>query len=302
MVLKVGIIGVGSVGGAIASRMVADGISRELVLIDTDMDRARAAAADLSHAAALGRDVKINAGNYRMINDANIVIISAGANQRIGQSRSDLVEKNAAVMIDIVPKIMSVADRRRIILIIATNPLDSMVTAAQKISRIPPARVIGTGTMLDSARLRFELSRHFDVSPTTIDAYVSGEHGDASIINWDAVSIDGISLAEFAARTRIPLTAKMRADIENRVRGAAMEIIKGRGATWDGIAAVTSDLATAIARDERRILPVSIVDPKFRVAYSVPRIVGQNGAGAGFLSNGLAPSIRSIQKTYRIIA
>lgn len=297
--MKIGIVGVGSVGGAIASCIVMDGIARELAIIDVDKKRLNAAALDLGHAATFGRGTKIISGGYGAIAGADIVIISAGANQKIGQSRTELVEQNAAVMIDVVPKIMSVADSARVILIVVSNPLDAMATAVQKLSGLPAARVIGTGTMLDSARVRYELARRLDVSPQSVDAYVSGEHGDTSVINWDSISIDGIPLAEFSARKTI--TAKTRADIERQVRGAAMEIIKGRGATWDGIAAATLDLVRCIDRDERRILPVSIVDAKSRVAYSIPRIVGCDGVIASFPQADISESIRAIKKTYEII-
>jgi L-lactate dehydrogenase len=293
--MKIGIIGVGSVGGAIASRIVAIEAAREIVLIDKDKARVRAAASDLSHAAAFGTGMKIYAGNYQNLKNADIVIISAGENQKIGQSRTDLAGKNAAVMADIVPKIMAITDK--ITLIVVSNPLDSMVMVARKISNLPDARVIGTGTMLDSARLRGELSHYLGVSPQSIDAHVLGEHGDSSVINWDLISIDGVSLADFTTQTKISLTAKIKSEIERNVRGAAMEIITGRGATWDGIAAATGDLVKCIANDERRVLPVSIFRNK--TAYSLPCIVGRNGVIASFPQRGLSASIRAIQKTYK---
>ncbi|MDR3208766.1 MAG: NAD(P)-binding domain-containing protein [Rickettsiales bacterium] len=295
--VKIGIIGAGSVGGAIASRIVADNLGRELVLIDTDAPRVRAAALDLSHAAAFGRGMKITAGKYENLGDADIVIISAGANQKTGQSRTELVERNAMVMLDVVPKIMSAADRKKIILIVVSNPLDSMVMAAQKISNLPAGRVIGTGTMLDTARLRHELSRRFNVSASAVDAYVLGEHGDSSVVNWTSARIGGLP----------PEVAdKRKREIEKRVRGAAMDIILGRGATWDGIAAAAADLVRCIANDERRILPVSIVDR--RVAYSMPRIVGAGGVSAtimpamdGSERAALRASIDAIKKNYEIV-
>jgi L-lactate dehydrogenase len=306
--MKIGIIGIGSVGGAIASRIVADKLANELVLIDRDSKRIRAAALDLSHAAAFGRGIKITAGNYRNLRDADVVIISAGANQKVGESRTDLVEKNAAVMLDVVPRIMEArkppifrraGDSSRgdnLILIVVSNPLDSMVMAVKKLSRLPASRVIGTGTMLDSARLRAELAARFDVAPANISAYVLGEHGDSSVINWA-----GANIGEFAK----PLAPKARKEIEARVRGAAYEIIQGRGATWDGIAAAAADLLRCIKNDERRALPVSIADG---AAHSLPRIVGRGGVVRTLSPKmddaerkALAASIRAIQKTYKII-
>jgi L-lactate dehydrogenase len=297
--MKIGIIGVGSVGGAIASRMVTENPARELVLIDKDAPRVKSAAADLTHAAAFGSGMKITVGKYGDLADANIAIIAAGANQKIGQSRTELVESNAAVMLDVVPKIMTAADKKKIILIVVSNPLDPMVMAVRKISGLPAGRVIGTGTMLDTARLRSELSRQFDVSPAAVGAYVLGEHGDTSIINWSGANIGGAPMP--------PMTDKKKKEIEGRVRGAAMEIIKGRGATWDGIAAATADLARCVINDERRVLPVSVADGK--AAYSMPRVVGANGARETIApamdaaeSAALRASIDAIRKTYEIIS
>jgi L-lactate dehydrogenase len=300
--MKVGIIGIGSVGSAIASRLQAVDIASEIVLIDTDTKRAQASAYDLSHASSFGGSRIIINGTYKNLADADIVIIAAGANQKIGESRSDLVEKNGMVMLDVVPKIMSVVDKKNIILLVVTNPLDSIVMAIQKISKLPESRVIGTGTMLDSARLRFELAKHFDISAQSIDGYVVGEHGDSSVIKWDTVSIDGVNLNEFVKQTKIPLNPKMKSDIESRVRNSAYEIINGRGATWDGIAASVVDLVKCIANDERRILPTSIVSQKDKAAYSLPRIIGKNGVISSFQVTNLSASIRAIRNTYKKIS
>jgi len=295
--MKIGIIGVGSVGGAIASRIVAEESASELVLFDTDKKRLRSAVLDLDHAAAFGGGVEISTG-YPAMKGADMVIISAGANQRIGESRSELVLKNAEVMRDVVPKIMAHADKKKIILIVVSNPLDSIVMTAQKISGLAPGRVIGTGTMLDSARFRAELSRRFKVSPKSVSSYVLGEHGDSAVLNWTSANIGGLPIQG--------VTAKEKTEIEGRVRGAAMEIIQGRGATWDGIAAATCALVRAIDNDERRILPVSIIEKG--VAYSLPRIVGREGVAATLPpvisadeKKALATSIKTIQKTYKAI-
>ena len=160
-----------------------------------------------------------------------------------------------------------------------TNPLDVMVMLAQKLSKLPASRVIGTGTMLDSARLKVILSRQLGVSTRSINAYVLGEHGDSSVVNWESISIGGIALDDFCKQTKISLPQTTRKTIEHRVRGAAYEIIRGRGATWDGIGAAVADLLHAIVNDEKRILTTSVVDGvgKSAVAMSMPRIVGENG-------------------------
>lgn len=279
--MKIAIIGVGSVGAAVATAVKNTGIAHEIVLYDTDGVRARAAAEDLGHAAAFSYDIKITAANnYRAIRGSEIVIIAAGANQKPGETRMDLLKKNANVIRDIVPRVMANVDKKNVKLIIVTNPLDVMVMLAQKLSKLPASRVIGTGTMLDSARLRVILSRTLSVSPQSINAYVLGEHGDSSVVAWTPATIGAIALDDFCKQTKTPLTANTRATIEHRVKTAAYEIIRGRGATWDGIAGAVADLIRSIANDENRILTISALDGvgAKSIAMSLPRVVGANGA------------------------
>ena len=279
--MKISIIGVGSVGSAIATAVKNTGLAHEIVLFDIDGVRARAAAEDLGHASAFSYDVKITAANnYRAIHGSEIVIISAGANQKPGETRMDLLNKNATVIRDVVPKIMANVDSKTVKLVIVTNPLDVMVMLAQKLSKLPTSRVIGTGTMLDSARLRVILARTLSVSPQSVNAYVLGEHGDSSVIAWKSATIGAIAIDDFCHQTQTPFTENTRATIEHRVKTAAYEIIRGRGATWDGIAGAVADLVRCIANDENRILTVSTVEGigKNSVAVSMPRIVGNMGA------------------------
>ncbi|MDR1206901.1 MAG: NAD(P)-binding domain-containing protein [Rickettsiales bacterium] len=276
--MKIGIVGLGSVGGAVATAAYNTGLIHEMVLIDRNPLRARAAAEDLGHAAAFGFDINIHSGGYRDLKGAEIVIIAAGQNQKIGESRTDLLKSNAAVIRDIVPQIMKNADADNIKLIVVTNPLDVMVMQTLEISGLSAGRVIGTGTMLDSARLRALLSKQLSVSPASINAYVLGEHGDSSVLNWSAATIGNLPLQDFCRQTKIAMTAAVKKTTEHRVRNAANEIIKGRGATWDGIGAAAADLVRAIANDEKRILTVSKMEKD--VAMSLPRIVGADGVTA----------------------
>lgn len=278
--MKIAIIGVGSVGSAVATAVKNTGLVHEIVLFDRDGIRARAAAEDLGHAASFGFDVKISAvNNYRGIRGSDIVIIAAGANQKPGETRMDLLQNNAEVIYDIVPKVMANVDSKKVILILVTNPLDVMVMLAQSISKLPPSRVFGTGTMLDSARLRTILSRTLSVSPQSIHSYVLGEHGDSSVIDWSSITVGGLSLDDFCRQTKNPITATARNTIEYRVHNAAYEIIRGRGATWDGIGAAVADLLRCIINDEHRILTVSAVSGTGAqvLAMSLPRVVGVNG-------------------------
>lgn len=309
--MKISIIGIGSVGSAVATAVANTGLAHEIVLFDRDGIRARAAAEDLGHAAAFSYDIKITAVNtYRAIRGSEIVIIAAGANQKPGQTRTDLLHANAAVISDIVPRVMANVDAKNVKLIIVTNPLDVMVMLAQKISKLPELRVIGTGTMLDSARLRTILSRQLSVSTQSINAYVLGEHGDSSMIAWSSACVGGIDLNSFCRQTKISLPQTTRKTIEHRVHNAAYEIIQGRGATWDGIAGAVADLVRCIANDERRILTVSTVDgPGDKsLSMSLPRIVGRGGVVATLSpkmdtseSAALRRSARTIRKNFDLL-
>lgn len=281
--MKIAIIGIGSVGAAVATAVAGTGLAHEIVLMDRDPLRARAAAEDLGHASAFSYDIKITAAsNYRALRGASIVVIAAGANQKPGETRTDLLRANVAVISDIVPRVMEHVDAKTVKLIMVTNPLDVMVMLAQKLSKLPASRVIGTGTMLDTARLRTILGRQLGVSTRTVHAYVLGEHGDSSVVAWSAASIGGLPLDEFCRQVKIPISPTARETVSYRVHNAAYEIIRGRGATWDGIGAAVADLLRCIVNDERRILTVSTVDGvgKNAVAMSLPRIVGSAGVVA----------------------
>lgn len=302
--MKISIIGIGSVGSAVATAVANTGLAHEIVLFDRNGVRARAAAEDLGHAAAFSYDIKITAVNtYRAIRGSEIVIIAAGANQKPGQTRTDLLHANADVISDIVPRVMANVDSKNVKLVIVTNPLDVMVMLAQKISKLPPARVIGTGTMLDSARLRTILSRQLSVSTQSINAYVLGEHGDSSMIVWSSACVGGIDLSSFCRQTKLSLPQTTRNTIEHRVRNAAYEIIQGRGATWDGIAGAVADLVRCIVNDERRILTVSTVDGAGdkTLAMSLPRIVGRGGVVATLTPKMDASESAALRRSGRII-
>ena len=281
---------------------MADG-ARHPVL-DRDGIRARAAAEDLGHASAFSYDIKITAvSNYRAIRGSDIVIVAAGANQKPGETRMDLLHKNTAVIQDIIPRVMDNVDAKNVKIIIVTNPLDVMVMLAQKLSKLPASRVIGTGTMLDSARFKIILSRQLGISTRSITSYVLGEHGDSSVVNWSSVSIGGIALDDFCKQSKIALPQTTRRTIEHRVKNAAYEIIQGRGATWDGIGGAVADLLHAIINDERRILTTSIVDGigKNAVAMSLPRVVGERGVLMNLRSKMSAEESANLRKSGRII-
>jgi L-lactate dehydrogenase len=278
--MKIGIIGLGSVGGAVASAINASGIVREIILIDRDPLRTKGAELDLGHASVFFHDTYVHGGDYKDLKDADIVIIAAGKNQLPGQTRTDLLKANTEVIADIVPKIMRYADKKKVVIIVVTNPLDVMTMVAQKISGLPAERVIGTGTMLDSARFRTVLSHRLDVATIDLNAFVLGEHGDSSVVNWSGATVSNLPIDDFCKQMKKPISTKEKKEINVMVRNAAYEIIRGRGATWDGISASVARLVRAIANDERSIMSVSITAEgylKNPVAFSVPSIIGKQG-------------------------
>ena len=302
--MKIAIIGVGSVGSAVATAVKNTGLAHEIVLYDRDGIRARAAAEDLGHASAFSYDIKITAAsNYRAIRGSEIVIVAAGANQKPGETRMDLLQKNAMVISDIIPRVMDNVDAKKVKIVIVTNPLDVMVMLAQKLSKLPANRVIGTGTMLDSARFKIILSRQLGISTRSITSYVLGEHGDSSVVNWSSVCVGGIGLDDFCKQVKISLPQTTRKTIEHRVKNAAYEIIQGRGATWDGIGAAVADLLYAIINDERRILTTSIVDGvgKNAVAMSLPRVIGNDGILMNLRAKMNATEVANLRKSGKII-
>ncbi len=302
--MKIAIIGLGSVGSAVATSVKNTGFVHEMVLLDRDAVRARAAAEDLGHAATFGFDVKITAANnYRSIRGSDVVIIAAGANQKPGETRTDLLNKNAAVISDIVPRVMANVDAKNVRIIVVTNPLDVMVMLTHKLSKLPAARVIGTGTMLDTARLRTILARQLGVSSQSINADVLGEHGDSSFVNWAGATIGSLSLDEFCRQLKISLPTTTRNTIEHRVRNAAYEIIRGRGATWDGIGAAVADLLRCVINDEHRVLTVSSVNGTgtSSLAISLPRIVGAAGVVATLRPRMTPAEASALRKSGNII-
>ena len=302
--MKIAIIGIGSVGSAVATAVKNTGFVHEIVLFDRNALRARAAAEDLGHAASFGFDVKITAVNsYRGIRGSDIVIIAAGANQKPGETRLDLLNKNVAVIEDIVPHVMANVDAKKVKIMVVTNPLDVLVMLTQKLSKLPAGRVIGTGTMLDSARLRTILSRQLSVSTQSICAHVLGEHGDSSVVDWSSVSIAGMKLEDFCRQTKISLPQTTRNTITHRVHNAAYEIIQGRGATWDGIGAAVSDLLRCIINDEKRVLTVSCVSGigNGTVAISLPRIVGKDGVITSLTPKLSATESAELRKSIKIV-
>lgn len=273
---KVGIIGCGFVGASSAFALMQTGLFNEMVLIDANQDKAEGEAMDLSHGLSFASPMDIYAGTYDDIADAAIVVVTAGANQKPGETRLDLVHKNIAIFRTIIPEL-----RKRHfggILIIVANPVDVLTYAAAKMSGLPESHVIGSGTMLDSARLRYVLGEHLDVDSRCVHAYIIGEHGDSEIAAFSSANVSGVPLPKFCEMRGHFDHEKANREIAERVKNSAYEIIKKKHATYYGIAMCVKRLCEAIVRDEKSILPVSVVmHGEYGVndvALSMPGIVG----------------------------
>jgi L-lactate dehydrogenase len=277
--MKVGVVGAGMVGSAAANALVLRGAATEVVLIDQNQKRAIAEAEDILHATPFAYITQVRAGDYADLTGAGAVIIAAGVSQRPGETRLELLDRNAAVFQEVVPQILAAAPDA--VLVIATNPVDVMTQVATRISGLAPERVIGSGTILDTARFRALLGAHLEVSPKSVHAYVLGEHGDSEVLCWSIADIAGITLDKLARQLGRPLDDETRARIDRGVRRAAYRIIEGKGATWYGIAGGLTRIIQSIGGNENSALTVSMLTDEVEgvgpIALSLPRIVGRAG-------------------------
>ena len=281
-VRKVAVIGCGFVGSSTAFALMQSGLFSEMVLIDADTDRADGEALDISHGTPFARPMKIYAGTYRDITDAAIIIITAGANQKPDESRLDLVTKNTKIMRSIIEEIMQ--HRCEGILVVVSNPVDILTYEALKISGLPKNRVIGSGTVLDTGRLKSELGEHLGIDSRSIHAFIIGEHGDSEIAAFSSANVSGVPLHDVCEmRGYYDHEASMQ-EIAKTVKNSAYEIIEKKKATYYGIAMAVRRICEAIVRDEKSILSISVlVDEKHTygiqdIVLSMPAIVSANGA------------------------
>jgi len=277
--MKIAIVGAGMVGSTAAYAITLQGVCSEVVLVDLDIKLATAQARDILHATPFAHPVRVAAGDYADAAGADLVIVAAGVSQRPGEARLSLLGRNARVFQDVIPSVQRHAPRA--VLLIATNPVDVMTHVAARIAGGPPGRVIGSGTILDTARFRALVGEHLGVSTASIHAYVLGEHGDSEVLVWSDARVGGVSLEAFATQVGRAVTAGDRARIDDGVRRAAYAIIEGKGATYHGIGAGLARLARAILRDERALYTVSALTPDVEgvtdVTLSLPRILGRAG-------------------------
>lgn len=290
-VRKAAIIGCGFVGASIAFSLMQRGLYSELVLIDVNREKAEGEAMDLSHGLPYTASMRIYAGGYDDAADCAMVILTAGANQKPGETRLDLIGKNVAILKSIVPELT----RRDFqgILLVVSNPVDVLTYAAWKLSGLPARRVIGSGTVLDTARLKYLLGQHLGVDSRNVHAAVIGEHGDSELAVWSSANISSIDLEQFC-RLRGPLNNQQALDrIYHEVRDSAYEIIQRKGATYYGIAMAVARIAECVVKNEHAMLPVSVLlEGQYGLdglCLSIPAIVGHDGVET-VLEIPLAPS------------
>lgn len=277
---KVAIIGCGFVGSASAFALMESGLFSEMVLIDVDADRAEGEALDISHGTAFASPIDIYAGTYDDIADAGIVIITAGVGQKPGETRIDLVNKNVAIFKDILGEIRA-RDFSGILLVVS-NPVDILTYVSVKLSGLPECRVIGSGTVLDTGRLKHIIGEHLGVDPRNVHARILGEHGDSELIAWSSAHVAGIPLEDFYnMRIEDGSYDKFRRETTELVRNSAYEIIKKKHATYYGIAMAVRRICSAIVRDEKSVLSVSnYMQGEYGIsdiALSTPCVVGADG-------------------------
>ncbi|HTL54406.1 MAG TPA: L-lactate dehydrogenase [Candidatus Limnocylindrales bacterium] len=281
--MKIGVVGCGMVGATSAYALVMSGVGREIVLIDLNRSRAEAEANDIFHAVPFAHPLTLRAGDYHDLSGARVVVIAGGVAQKPGETRLQLLQRNAEVFRQIVPSVLREAPAA--VLLVVTNPVDIMTHLAAQFAAefgVPHTRVIGSGTTLDTARFRALLGRHFGVDPQHVHGYVLGEHGDSEVLAWSQATIAGLNLDEFAKVHGTPLTKAQRQEIDQNVRRAAYQIIAGKGATYYGIGSAVARIVDVLLHDQRAILTICTridgVAGSNGVTFALPHLVGGEGA------------------------
>lgn len=276
---RVVIIGAGAVGATYAFKLMNSGLVSEISIIDIDQKRAEGEVMDLNHGASFVPPVRIWAGDYADCREADLVVITAGAKQKPGQTRLELVEANYRIFQEMIPKITSYT--REAILLIVTNPVDVMTYIAYRLSGLPRGQVLGSGTVLDTSRFRYLLSQHCNLDPRNVHAYIIGEHGDSEVAVWSLANIAGMRLSEYCPCCERHCMFEERDEIFQQVKRAAYEIIERKGATYYAVALAMQEITEAILRNQHSVLTVSCyLEDYFGISdlcLSVPAVVARAG-------------------------
>jgi L-lactate dehydrogenase len=280
--MKIGVVGSGMVGGSAAFAAVMTGAASEIILVDVNEKLAQAQAEDILHAVPYAYPARVSRGDYEELEGAGVVLICCGVAQRPGETRLELLKRNAAIFADVIPKVMAAAPDA--VLVAASNPVDLMTHLTARIAGLPPGRVLGSGTSLDSARLRALVAEHLGVAANSVHANVLGEHGDSEVIVWSSIRVGVFPLAAFAEQVGRRVTDAVKQQIDEKVRRAADRIIEGKGATYFGVAGALARIIRAIRHDEKTVLTLTAPsNAKWmtgEVCLSLPRILGAGGVEA----------------------
>ncbi|HTR25709.1 MAG TPA: L-lactate dehydrogenase [Terriglobales bacterium] len=276
---RIAIVGAGNVGSTYAYALLLSRLSSEIVLIDANRARAEGEAMDLNHAIPFAHATRIWAGDYPDCAGAAITVLAAGTAQRPGETRLDMIIRNGEIWKQIIPRV--VEHNPDGLLLVATNPVDALTYAALKLSGLPTARVIGSGTVLDTARFRYLLSQHFQVDSRSVHAYIIGEHGDSEVSVWSLANIAGMKFDDFCRVQGVELTAADRQRIYEQTRDAAYQIIERKGATYYAVAAGLIRITAALLRDQNTVFSVSTLIENYYgisdVCLSLPAILNRDG-------------------------
>lgn len=276
---KCGVIGVGFVGATCAYTLAVSGLFSEVVLVDMNRKKAEGEAADINHGVSFAKPCFVRAGEYADLAECGLIIIAAGANQKPGETRVELLHRNRVILSSIMEQLT--AANKDAVLLIVSNPVDVLTCMAQQLSGLPAGRVIGSGTVLDTARLKYLVGQNLGVDSRNVHAFIIGEHGDSELAVWSSANISGVDLDDYCRITGVTDPSAMLQQIYEDVRDAAYSIIESKGATYYGIGMAVRRIAEAIVRDEHSVLPVSsLIQGHYGVdgiCLGLPSIVGKNG-------------------------
>lgn len=279
---KCGVIGVGFVGATCAYTLAVSGLFSEVVLVDMNHKKAEGEAADINHGVSFAKPCFVRAGEYADLAECGLIIIAAGANQKPGETRVELLHRNRVILSSIMEQLT--AANKDAVLLIVSNPVDVLTCMAQQLSGLPAGRVIGSGTVLDTARLKYLVGQKLGVDSRNVHAFIIGEHGDSELAVWSSANISGVDLDDYCRITGVAEPTTMLQQIYENVRDAAYTIIESKGATYYGIGMAVRRIAEAIVRDEHSVLPVSsLIQGHYGVdgiCLGLPSIVGKNGVEA----------------------
>ncbi len=279
---KCGVIGVGFVGATCAYTLAVSGLFSEVVLVDMNHKKAEGEAADINHGVSFAKPCFVRAGAYADLAECGLIIIAAGANQKPGETRIELLSRNRVILSSIMEQLTAV--NKDAVLLIVSNPVDVLTCMAQQLSGLPAGHVIGSGTVLDTARLKYLVGQKLGVDSRNVHAFIIGEHGDSELAVWSSANISGVDLDDYCRITGVADPAAMLHQIYANVRDAAYAIIESKGATYYGIGMAVRRIAEAIVRDEHSVLPVSsMIQGHYGVdgiCLGLPSIVGKNGVEA----------------------